>query len=413
MPDADGAAVFTEPTVLFALLAGTLGGLFLLSRVRAFERFFAVLPPVVWAYFLPMFATTAGLFPVSSPVYAWMARYLLPFSLFLLMITVDLPAILRLGRVALLMMLAGTVGIVLGGPIALLTFRSYLPPDAWMGFAALSGSWIGGTANMVAVAGSVAEWQGITWSIPSPVIVIDTVVAYGWMGVLLSMSGLQDRFDRLFRADRRLIEETNARLGELDSQRRPLRIDDLAIILALGLLAAVGCVALGAWLPDVSIPDLRIGAVHLPGATVVSSTTWTVLIVVTAGLLLSFTPLRRLEGPGASRIGYVALYLLLTSIGAQADLASILDTPVYLMAGVLWISIHIGILFLAAWWLRAPLFFVATGSMANVGGAVSAPIVAGVYYPAMAPIGLLMAVSGYIVGIYAAQLCAVLLSLVA
>ena len=135
--------------------------------------------------------------------------------------------------------------------------------------------------------------------------------------------------------------------------------------------------------------------------------------MVTAGLFLSFTPLQKLEDAGASRLGYFALYLLLTSIGAKADLAAVLDVPFYLLAGALWIAIHIAFLMAAAWMARAPLFFVATGSMANVGGAASAPIVAGVYLPAMAPVGLLMGVAGYILDIYAALGCSWLIGLVA
>ncbi|MCH8939478.1 MAG: DUF819 family protein, partial [Gemmatimonadetes bacterium] len=85
---------------------------------------------------------------------------------------------------------------------------------------------------------------------------------------------------------------------------------------------------------------------------------------------------------------------------------------VILAAGALWISIHVAILFGAARLVRAPLFFIATGSMANIGGAASAPVVAGVYHPAMAPVGLLMAVAGYVLGIYGGLACAYLLSLV-
>ncbi|HKK51883.1 MAG TPA: DUF819 family protein, partial [Myxococcota bacterium] len=136
--------------------------------------------------------------------------------------------------------------------------------------------------------------------------------------------------------------------------------------------------------------------------TIISGTTWAVLIVVTVGLLLSFTRLREYEKVGASHLGYVALYLLLAGIGARADLAAVLDAPLYLAAGTLWISIHVVILFAVARLMKAPLFFIATGSMANIGGAASAPVVAGVYHPAMAPVGLLMAVIGYVMGIYAA-----------
>ena len=146
------------------------------------------------------------------------------------------------------------------------------------------------------------------------------------------------------------------------------------------------------------------------GPPLISPTTWAILLVVTAGLLLSFTRARRLEEVGASRIGYLALYLLIATIGARADLRAVLDAPLFLLTGVVWISVHILFLFGMARLIRAPLFLVATGSMANVGGAASAPVVAEVYLPAMAPVGLLMAVAGYALGIYAALFCAWMLA---
>jgi len=391
-------ALVTEPTALFAVLAGVLALVFALSRIKAFEPFFRYLPPVIWAYFVPMLLTTAGITPASSETYAWMTRYLLPLSLFLLMITVDVRAILRLGPRALAMMLAGTAGIVIGGSVALLVFRSFLPEDAWKGFASLSGSWIGGTANMVAIKESV----GASDSMLGPIIVVDTVVGYGWMGVLLFLSSFQNRFDRWIGADTRLIEQVNSRLHELDTARVPATTADLSIILGL----AFGATVVAVWIGNHALPPLG-------SPTIISGTTWAVLLVVTLGLGLSFTRLRTLERPGASRIGFLALYLLLTSIGARANLAAVLEAPVYLFAGVLWIVIHVAVLVLVARLIRAPLFFVATGSMANIGGPASAPIVASVYLPAMAPVGLLMAIAGYILGIYGALASAWLLSLIA
>ena len=388
-------ALLTDPMAVFAYLAGVLALVFFLSGLPRLQNVFKVLPPVIFAYFIPTLSTTFGITPSSSPVYDWMRSYLLLIALLLLMITIDLRAILKLGWVALVMMLTGTAGIVIGGPIALLVFGGFLPPDAWTGFAALSGSWIGGTANMVAVAESV----GTPDSAFGPIIVVDTVVGYGWMGVLLFLSAYQARFDRWNRADMSALEAMDRRLQELDTRRHPLDTRMAAVIIGIGFVGAVGSIAIGNMLP-------ALGAV-------ISKTTWAVLLVVTIGLLLSFTPLRQLEEWGASRLGYAALYLLLTGIGAQADLKAVLDAPVYLAAGVLWLSIHIALMFGVARLVRAPLFFVATGSMANVGGAASAPVVAGVYHPAMAPVGLLLGVAGYILGTYAGLLCAALLSMVA
>lgn len=397
MPPDAPTSLLVDPVAIFAYLAAVLGVVYWLSGIPRLARVFEITPPVIYAYFIPTLSTAFGITPLSSPAYDWMVRHLLPLALLLLMITIDLPAILKLGPMALAMMLAGTLGIVLGGPISFLIFGRWLPDMAWTGFAALSGSWIGGTANMVAIAESV----GTPESILAPIIVVDTVVGYGWMGVLLLFSNRQAAFDRRIRARTDAIEATNRRLASLDVTRRPIDTRSLAMILGLGFAGAALAVNAGRLLPALGDP------------TIISATTWAVLLVVTVGLALSFTPVRRLEEVGASRVGYAALYLLLGAIGAQADLRAVLATPVFLLAGVVWIAIHVLILLAAARLLRAPLFFFATGSMANIGGAASAPIVAGVYHPAMAPVGLLMAVAGYVLGIYAALLCAWMLGAIA
>ena len=396
MPETTASTLISDPSMVFAYLAAVLGTVFWLSGRASLQRLFDLTPPVIYAYFIPTLSTTFGIIPASSPAYGWMIRFLLPFSLLLLMVTIDLRSVAKLGPTALVMIFAGTLGIVIGGPISLLLFGDLLPPDAWKGFAALTGSWIGGTANMMALAESV----GTPESLLGPIIVVDPVVGYGWMGVLLLASAWQHRFDERTGADTSAIEATNKRLQEMDSHRRVVTLRDLAMMLGLGFGGAALAVWAGNALPTLGDP------------TIISHTTWTVLIVVTGGLLLSFTPASDIEEAGASRMGYAALYLLLTAIGAQADLKAVLDTPIFLLAGVVWIAIHAAVLLLVARLVKAPLFFVATGSMANVGGAASAPVVAGVYHPAMAPVGLLMAVAGYVLGIYAALGAAWILALI-
>jgi uncharacterized membrane protein len=375
-----------DPMSVAALLATLVAAIFWLSGLKRLEKFFEYVPPVIFCYFVPMLLTSVGVTPSSSVAYDWIRTYFLPLALFLLMVSVDLKGVLKLGPKALIMIVAGTAGIVIGAPVALLVFQGALGPDAWKGFAALSGSWIGGTANMVAVAESV----GTPESEMGPIIVVDTVVGYGWMGILLAISGLQSRWDQAINADTSAIEAVNARLEELSTKRHPSQVRDMAMLVGLGVGAAVLAVRVGDGLPSLGDP------------TIISGTTWAVLIVVTVGLVLSFTPMRKLEEVGASSLGYAALYLLLAAIGARADLRAVLDAPLYLVAGALWLSIHVALLFAVAYLIRAPLFFVATGSMANVGGAASAPVVAGVYHPALAPVGLLMAVAGYVLGMYAA-----------
>jgi uncharacterized membrane protein len=375
-----------EPMAVFGYLAAVYAGIFWVSEMPALQKVFRITPAVIYCYFLPTLSTTFGIIPMASPVYEWMTRFLLPVALLLLMITVDLKSIVKLGRTALIMVTAGSIGIMVGAQVAYVAFARWLPPEGWKGLAALTGSWIGGTANMVAIAESV----GTPDAIMGPIIVVDTVVGYGWMGVLLFLSAWQVLFDKRLRADTSALTETNRLLAELDTHRRPTQLRDIAIILGVGFAGAVLAVRLGEALPVLGDP------------TIISHTTWAVLIVVTGGLLLSFTPVRNLEEAGASKVGYAALYLLLTAIGAQGNLMEVLAAPAFFFAGVLVITIHVAVMLAVARAIKAPFFFVATGSVANIGGAGTAPIVASVYHPAMAPVGLLMAVVGYILGIYGA-----------
>ena len=230
MPGDSASSLLTDPMVVFAFLAMIVALIFWVSELAPFKKTFEVIPPVIYVYFLPMFATTAGITPSSSPTYDWMTRYLLLFALLLLMISTDLKGVTKLGPIALFMVVAGTVGIVIGGPISLFIFKDFLPPDAWKGFAALSGSWIGGTANMVAIAESV----GTPDSAFGPIIVVDTVVGYGWMGILLVFAGWQARYDKKTGANTAVIEETNRRMQEMEVDRRPTTLRDSAVMIGMG-----------------------------------------------------------------------------------------------------------------------------------------------------------------------------------
>ena len=384
--------LLTDSTQILTFLILIIGLVYWLSSIAKLSKFFRFFTPVLWIYFLPMLATTFGILPSESPVYTWIRRHCLPVSLILLLLSANLPTIARLGGKAILTMLAGTFGIVIGGPIVLLLFKNSLPPQAWKGIAALSGSWIGGSANLVAISESV----GTPESLLGPIIVVDTVVGYTWMGIVIALSSLQDRYDRWAQVDRSIIEDINQRMQEIDqSSRRPLKFTDLTMMITVAFGGAYLCLELGQRLP-------QLGAV-------INSSAWTIILVTTLGLILSFTKLSRLEFAGASHLGNFFLFLLLASIGARADLKAIFQVLLFLPVGVIWIAIHASCLFLAGKLLKSPMFLIATSSQANIGGPVTAPIVASVYQGSLAPVGLLMAVFGSILGIYAglltAQLC--------
>jgi uncharacterized membrane protein len=261
-----------------------------------------------------------------------------------------------------------------------------------MGFGALAGSWIGGSANMVAVATSI----GTPDSMLGPLIVVDTIVGYGWMGVVIALSVFQNRMDARNRVDQATVEMLNARMKEIDlSRRRPLKFLDLTFMLAIAFGGGYAMLQLGMLLPDVG--------------DVLNSFGWAIILATACGVALSFTPASNLEFAGASHVGSFMFYLLLATIGARADLRGILDAPLFLLAGIMIIAIHASFLFAAGRIFRSPMFLMATASQANIGGPITAPIVAAVYQNSLAAVGLLMAVLGNIlgtfVGLSVAQIC--------
>lgn len=464
-----------NPAGILAVLLSILAVIFWATQNRVLKPVFRVIPALVFCYFLPTTLTTIGILPAESPLYDWIKGYILPTALFLLILSLDLPAILRLGPKAGIMLLAGTFGVVIGGPIALFLSNRILPAeywglpdDAWKGLSALSGSWIGGGANFVAIGDVV----GCSSTMLATMVIPDVFVASIWMGVLLYCAGLQHRIDRRTGADASAIRELERRLTDFQEKvaHNPT-LAELMIILALGFSASwvsykgadlIGTnsfayakmVARECGLTEIDIdPDPDIPPVSLDhedvkpahvgpaidkhlradpdalGWMTAGQKTWLALarfvnektgggmwkyvFVTTLGLILSLTRVRNLEGAGASKIGSAMLYLLVGCIGASADFTQITEAPGYVITGLLWMAVHVIVLLTVAWLIKAPIFFVAVGSQANIGGAASAPIVAAAYHPSLAPVGVLLAVAGYVLGTYAGLLCATMLRWVA
>lgn len=386
-------ALVQDPSVVFIILISVVGGVAFLASRPQLRKFFNVVPGVLFIYFIPTALTTCGVLPIESAFYTWTKMYILPMALLLLVMTIDIPAILKLGPKALFVMLFGSLGIVLGGPIVMFFMRDYFPPEAWKGLAALSASWTGGVGNFAAVAESLNAPADVV----SPAIIVDTVVGYGWMAIVLFFSSYQKAFNRWNKADDSIVQDVKQRLRSYAAQvTRVPTLADLLIILMIGFGGGYVLFHLGGNL----IPEMGKAFSHKM---------WGVILIILVGVLLSFTKVRRLEGAGASRIGNVALYLLLATIGASGDLRSVMTAPAYLVFGVVWLFIHLIFTLVAARLVRAPLFFVAVGTEANVGGSISCPIVAEAYEEHMAPAGLLLALCGTLIGTYAGIICGLLM----
>ena len=397
-----------EPVGLFVVLCAIVAGIYALSEIRLLVRVFDVLPCVFWIYFVPMLLATFGLFPEKSPVYGLLTDYFLPASLVLLFLSASIPNILNLGRRTILVMLIATASVMIGavvGVLALAPFfqAGYLPAthleSLWKGVAALSGSWIGGSANMAAI------WQTLTdgtqtdveGQIFAAMVAVDVCVAYPWMALLIALAGRQNQINRWLHADSSRIEEVNKRMETIiQTQSRPLDANKFLSMVALAFAAAFLCKWLG-------VQAQSAFEAHVQSSlwrSVLGYYGVMIVLVTFVGLSLSLTPVAKLEDYGASKIGYALLFLVLARIGAKGNLNAIRESPAYLLMGVVWVLTHGALLLLAAKRLRVPLFFAATASQANIGGPVSAPVVAAAYQPSLAVVGLLMAIIGNILGTF-------------
>ncbi len=368
--------------LIFVLLAVEFSILFLAGNPRT-KHLFKFLPSMFWIYFLPMLLSTCGIIDAKSPLYQGITRYLLPPALFLLLLNVDIKAISRLGPAALVMFFAGSFGIMLGMVISFVIFKPLIGPQFWSGFGALSASWTGGSANMIAV----KEALNTPDAVFLPMVIVDTIVPYAWMGILVALAARQKSFDSWNGSDRRILDDLAKRTGHFSTpQKQSVHPGKAILIIGLALLIGRASQVLSVYLPT--------------GKDVISPYAWTIILVSTLAIFLSMTPLSRIPRTGANKFGKWILYFVLTSIGARASLNNASQAGILIAAGVVVIFIHVVILMGTARLIRAPLFLVATASLANIAGLVSAPMVAEIYQPGFACVGLLLAILGHSIGAY-------------
>tara|TARA_B100001057_G_scaffold412654_1_gene428841 strand:+ start:127 stop:1377 length:1251 start_codon:yes stop_codon:yes gene_type:complete len=405
--------IFTNDATVLGILVIFLAFIFYTSSSENpfWKNFYKYIPALLLCYFLPSVLNSMEIISgEQSGLYFMASRYLLPASLVLLTLSIDIKGIINLGPKAIIMFLAGTFGIVTGGPLTIILL-SYISPDLvggsgpdeiWKGLATIAGSWIGGGANQTAM----KEMFGCSDKLFSAMITVDVIVANIWMAFLLYGAGISSRVDKWFKADSSSIEELKVNLAEYQAKvARIPNLTDLMIILAIGL----GLTGLAHICADIIAPWILLNAPELAKFSLTSKFFWLIVIATTGGLILSFTKLKKYEGAGASKVGSVFLYILVSTIGMKMDALAILDNPELFLIGITWMLIHVIILLAVGKLIKAPFFFVAVGSQANVGGAASAPIVASAFHPSLAPVGVLLAVFGYALGTYAAWFCAILM----
>jgi uncharacterized membrane protein len=433
----DTSPLFENDTIVFGVLMLVLGIIFFTSAKKfgAWNKFYKIVPALFMAYFIPALLTTFGVISPewtsvsitgeaiehSSSLYYMSSRYLLPAALVLMTISIDLKAVFNLGPKALIMFLTGTAGIIIGGPIAVLLIGTFFPEavggdgaDAvWRGLSTLAGSWIGGGANQTAM----LEIYGYNQKLYGGMVFVDIVVANIWMAIILIGIGKTAKIDKWLGADTSAIESLKEKMSTYAKkvERNP-SLTDLMILAAIAFgtvsFAHFGAGYLSGFFEDF-VNGLAPGLTRNMFTFLSSSFFWMISLTTIIGIILSYTKIRKYEGAGASKIGTVFIYILVASIGMKMDLKLIFENQLLIVIGLVWMIIHALLLIIVAKIIKAPYFFLAIGSQANVGGAASAPIVASAFHPSLATVGVLLAVFGYAIGTLGAVACTVLLQLAA
>lgn len=387
-----------------------------LQGIAAFERLFRIIPKIFWLYFIPMVFSNLGLLPDQHKIYELMKNWGLLFALFLLLIGSHPKDILKLGKPALLLMVTGSLGIVLGAVILYPIFLPYLPQNAWQMIGPLAGSWVGGSLNMVAVASSF----DIATPNYAPIIIVDTLVGYSWMAFLLLGAGRQKQLDHWIGNKKRrflptwnlagakaLLDQPVAEKGNgasfdnaPENAKEGKENESFA---SQGVYTHLTVVIF--WSLFFSGAALFLGD-HMPGTEKwLPSFAWTIIWITIFALSWGFVFRRFHKGYNrlSDPLGSLFLSVLIAVIGAQGKITSLGDSLPLFLFGLLWILFHGGLLFTVALIFRLPSRLAATASQCNIGGVVSGPVVAEAYHKGLAPIALVMAVTGNIYGFYLAM----------
>ena len=408
--------IFKNDAIVLGILMGILGFVFITSSSKHpfWKKFYKYIPGLLLCYFIPSIFNSLGIISGdSSNLYFVASRYLLPTSLVLLTISIDLHEIKKLGSKALIMFFTGTLGIIIGGPLAIIIVSAVSPdiiggsgPDSvWRGLSTVAGSWIGGGANQAAM----KEVFEVNDSIFSAMVAVDVIGANVWMAFLLYGTGINNKIDSWFQADATSINELKDKIEAYQAQiLRIPNTSDTVKVLSVGF----GITAFAHFGADIIAPTILQNAPWLSRFSLTSSFFWLIVLSTIISVALSFTKARELEGVGASRIGSVFIYILVATIGMKMNVMAVFDNPGLFIIGLIWMAIHAFILIAVAKIIKAPFFFLAVGSQANVGGAASAPVVASAFHPSLAPVGVLLAVLGYAIGTYGAWICGVLMQTV-
>jgi len=384
-----------EDGLTYVVLLIVIASAIVYTEKKSRHKFFDYLPSIVILYFTVMLFSTLGVWQKSDSVtasYAFLKSNLLPAMIFLMLLSADMRKIFTLGKKMLLTFFLASVSIAMGFIGTFFLLHTYFAPDAWKAFAALSGSWMGGTGNMVAIQGAL----NLPDSAMGYTLLIDSIDYAIWVMILLALVPFAQKFNLWSKADTSVIDAVGEKLASNEEDKKPINILSILILLSSALLVSV----LAQYVSS-----------YLPATTFLTTTTWIVIIATLAGTLFAMTPLAKLSG--GTQLGQMMLYLIVALIASRANFSELTQAPLYIVSGFIIIAIHISIMILFAKLFKLDLFSLGVASLANIGGVASAPILASAYSKALIPIGVLMAMLGYIVGTFGGLMVGKILEMIA
>jgi uncharacterized membrane protein len=388
-------ALISSPAGVIATLAVVASFFFFLEK-RTGWKAFSYFPPLIFIYLVPVLLSNTGIIPSKSPVYDFMGDNLLPMFLVIMLLDVDIMATIRVMGRGLFVMLLGTLGVVVGAPIAFFLVKSGLGETAWQGFGTLAGSWIGGTGNMLAVSHMVGlDDHSITYGYA---VIADNAVYLIWLPIMLGSKNLAGWFGKFTRVPEDRLKRMEAFAREITLDKGNVEMRHFLYLTFIGF----GVTTMAAWLSGF-IPVVKLA----DGTTIVSSNTYKILMVTIFGVMLSFTRARTI--PGSHAFSMALVYMFVARMGAKADLSNLSSEVLWFLLGAyIWIFIHGAFLVGAARIFKVDVHTAAIASAANIGGAASAPIVAAHHNKTLVPVSILMAMIGYAIGNPAGYLTALL-----
>jgi uncharacterized membrane protein len=377
----------SSPGGVLAVLCAVAAGWFFVAQITG-GKLFQYVPPLIFIYATPVFLNNLDVIPAASPVYAGLSDYVLPAFIVLMLIKVDVASAVRIMGKGVIVMLMGTAGVLVGAVVGYVVVHRWLDPDAWTGFGALAGSWIGGTGNMAAtseILRTSPEQFGLA-------VLADNVVYLVWLPLLLASKNMAERFNKWTGvSEHRLAMMDSASEAILEKERLP-EMRDFIYLAAV----AIGVTWLCTVLAGILFSNMMQVAPSLE--VLLSESTWRILLITTISLALSATPVSRL--PTATHLGTAMIYVFVAGMGARASVEGFAQAPAFLLGAFIWIFIHGAFCVLGAKLMRVDVHSAAIASAANIGAAASAPIVAAFHRPSLVPVSILMALIGYALGNY-------------